>query len=117
MQYFDVFLNQLSGTLPVASLQQWTNLSMFNIENNTLTGGGGSGSGSSSSSISAFDILNTTDDIESFRTSFNSFTGAIPDYVFERPLPKLQQFWAAGNQLVGTIPTTLGLASSLGKTK
>jgi hypothetical protein len=77
-------------------------LTFFNIENNTFTGG------------SSFDMLNQTRSIESFRTSFNSFTGTVPDRVFER-LPKLQQFWAAGNKLVGGIPTTLGLATSLGK--
>jgi hypothetical protein len=103
MSYFDVFLNKLNGVIPVASLQQWTSLIMFNIENNTLAGG------------TAFDLLHTMHKIESFRTSFNYLTGTVPEYVFERPLSNLQQFWAAGNQLIGTIPSTLSLATNLGK--
>lgn len=100
LQGFSVFLNDMSGTLP-SSIAQWTNLMFFDVESNLLTG-------------SAFPpAFSAWSDIMVLRISNNFFSGTIMNDL--SMFSNLGQFWAAQNNIEGTIPQSVGKLTNLGK--
>ena len=82
-------MNTIGGPLP-AVLQELTALALLDVEQNMFTG-------------PAF--VTVPESIEQYRVSLNDLTGTIPDL---STLEALTELWAAGNNLSGGLPTTIG---------
>jgi hypothetical protein len=93
----NLFDNRIGGTIPTA-LGALANLRLLDVEQNLLTG-------------QAFVDLSGAVAIESYRVSFNTLTGTVPDLGAN---PSLKEVWAAANRLAGTIPSSVAAMPSLG---
>jgi hypothetical protein len=62
----------------------------------------------------AFVNLTGLSNLTTFRVSLNRFTGQIPQDGLS-DLTSLRELWFAANFITGTIPASIGLISSLGK--
>jgi hypothetical protein len=89
--------NSIGGTIP-SGLGSLAELRLLDVEQNALTG-------------RAFVDLSGAVAIESYRVSFNKLAGSVPDLEAN---PTLTEVWAAGNGLVGTIPSSIGALPNLG---
>jgi hypothetical protein len=89
-----VYRNALVGTLPTT----WSDtLVSLDVEENQLTG-------------PAFAAVTTNKTLAVYRISSNRLTGTIPNDIFTANLTEL---WLANNEIIGTIPSALGLATDL----
>ena len=89
LQDLDFYTNMIGGPLPTI-LQELTDLATLDVEMNMLTG-------------PAFVAL--PESVEKYRVSLNDLTGTIPDL---SALGGLIELWAAGNELSGSLPTSIG---------
>lgn len=105
MAGFDVFLNSLTGPLP-DYFSAWPALVLFDVENNTLTG-------EPLALLAEPSDTRMLEDLRFFRLSFNLFSGSLSPAA-TRQLAGIEQLWIAGNNFGGTLPTEIGLMTSLG---
>jgi len=94
MTSLDVYMNSIGGTIP-SILEELTDLDTLDLEENMFTG-------------PAF--VPVSDTVANYRVSLNDLTGTIPDL---SGLEDLTELWAAGNNLSGGLPTTIGGNSKL----
>jgi hypothetical protein len=100
LEVLDLFENSIWGAVPTV-LGSLPDLRELDVEENVLTG-------------PAFVDLSSAVAIESYRVSFNQLTGTVPELGARTTL---KEVWAAGNRLVGTIPSSLGILPNLGASR
>jgi hypothetical protein len=86
-----IYYNDIHGTIPM-ELYSLSDLVMLDLENNRLEG-----------QLFIPALLNRSGTIKYLRVSFNHFDGSIPSWINE--FRGLEEFWAFGNELIGSIPS------------
>lgn len=94
MTMFDVYMNFIGSTIP-SILEELTDLATLDLEENMFTG-------------PAF--VPVSKNVTNYRVSLNDCTGTIPDL---SEFEGLTELWAAGNNLAGGLPTTIGRNTKL----
>jgi len=118
----DLGVNSLSGTVPITTLSSMTNLEMFSLYNNTLSGPIPPQIGSLSmmkkiyldnngfsGSIPA-DIGNLAQ-LERLDLYNNNLSGVFPSTLAQ--LPSLQRMWVSNNRIGGSLPAEIGNLAGL----
>ena len=103
MEFFSANRNELSGTIPWEYMNYATNLHTLQLSGNELTG---------TLPDDASVIDNLYQSIETLDLSYNQFKSTISSTVFGQ-FTELKELKLQGNDLVGTIPSTLGSCTSL----
>ncbi|MGA1438064.1 MAG: hypothetical protein ACO35F_11355, partial [Ilumatobacteraceae bacterium] len=98
MERFTIFDNSVGGSIPDV-LVELSNLKLFDVEKNALSG-------------PAFVSLDGASSLESYRVSSNPLSGTIPDL---SGTTTLKEVWAAGCEITGPIPESIGDLVNLGK--
>lgn len=93
MQSFDVYSNIIGGTIPTA-LETLTDLSLIDLEENLLTG-------------SAFLDIRSLRELSSYRVSLNSLSGTISADFYPGASSSLHELWFARNRVNGSLPESL----------
>jgi Leucine-rich repeat (LRR) protein len=95
----ELFSNNISGSFP-DGVQNVTNLQVLDVESNQLSG-------------PAFSpTLLTLSNLRQLFLSRNTFNGMLPSNLAD-PFPFLTDLWFADNEIVGPLPTTIGLMTNL----
>jgi LRR receptor-like serine/threonine-protein kinase FLS2 len=93
LQSLDVYSNIIGGTIPTA-LETLTDLSLIDMEENLLTG-------------SPFLDISSLRELSSYRVSSNVLSGTISNDFNPGASSSLHELWFARNKVIGSIPESL----------
>ncbi|CAI0382917.1 unnamed protein product [Linum tenue] len=115
--------NSLTGELPASLLANLTNLQIFTVSHNLLSGRVGGGGGGFPVSLRFLDLssnafsgeipsnFSADSELQLVNLSFNEFSGEVPASFGK--LQWLEYLWLDSNRLEGTLPSAIANCSSL----